>query len=370
MGSIYRPKYKARDGTVKESKTWWVKFYRDGHPTRESTETEKRTEAERFLKDREGSVVRGEPITPKATRVRFRELAEDVVTDYVVNGRSSVADVRRRFDLHLLPVFGERRALAIVTADVNAYVAKRQAAGATNGTINRELTAMKRAFSLGLKGGKIRSRPHIPMLRENNIRAGFFDVDRFEAVVEHLPDYLAPVARFAYVTGWRIRSEVLNLKWRQIDMEAGWVRLEPGTTKNRDGRQFPFTEELRAVLEAQKAHTEALQRERGIIIPWVFHREGRRMHTCYKAWNNATVAAGCPGMLMHDFRRSAVRNLTRSGVVETVAMKLTGHRTRSVFERYNIVSEGDLLTAASKLDNAAGKDTGKVGLKSRDVARR
>ena len=197
------------------------------------------------------------------------------------------------------------------------------------------------------------------MLRENNVRTGFFEREPFEAVRAHLPENLRGFVTVAYITGWRIDSEVLPLEWRRIDATErlspnqeipGTVRLDPGTTKNDEGRVFPFTAELRDVLEAQRRITDTLNREQGRICPWVFHRDGKPIKSFIRAWRAACLAAGQPGKIPHDFRRTAVRNLVRSGVPERVAMKLTGHKTRSVFERYNIVSDGDLGEAARKLD--------------------
>jgi integrase len=117
---------------------------------------------------------------------------------------------------------------------------------------------------------------------------------------------------FASITGWRVRSEILPLQWRQIDFEAGTVRLEPGTTKNDEGRVFVMTPELRACLEAQRAVTAALEQQRGgVVIPWVFHRQGRPLKSIQRAWRTACRRAGLPGYLLHDFRRTAVRNLER-----------------------------------------------------------
>lgn len=143
---------------------------------------------------------------------------------------------------------------------------------------------------------------------------------------------------------------MLPLRWRHVDFTAGTVRLDPGTTKNGEGRVFPMTAELRALLETQRTHTDAVQRECGRIIPWVFHRHRRQILVFEKTWKTACTAAGCPGRIRHDFRRTAVRNLVRAGIPERVAIQMTGHKTRSVFERYNIVSEGDLADAARRLD--------------------
>ncbi len=140
------------------------------------------------------------------------------------------------------------------------------------------------------------------------------------------------------------------MQWRQVDLKAGRVVLDPGTTKNDDGRIFPFTDELRELLEKQRETTQSVQRERRVLCPWVFHRDGQRIKSFYGAWRTACKKAGVPGRIPHDFRRTAVRNLVRAGVPERVAMQMTGHKTRSVFDRYNIVSEGNLIEAARRLD--------------------
>ena len=167
---------------------------------------------------------------------------------------------------------------------------------------------------------------------------------------------------FSYITGWRIPSEILTLQWRQIDFTGGEVRLDPHTTKNDAGRVFPFTDDLRRILEAQKREVDRLAREHGQLVPWVFFRlvangrggekRAKPIRAFVKAWKTAITAAGCPGRVPHDLRRSAVRNMVRRGV--------TGHKTRSVFERYNIVSAGDLKDAADRLRGLTGGEKGQV----------
>lgn len=410
----------------KGSKNYWIKYYRDGRPFRESSGSEKESDARRMLALREGDIARGLPVTPRMGRVRFEEVMEDQKNDYRINHRKSLKDLERRCDKHLIPFFGGKKASSITTADVREFIVARQAgeasreeinrelaeletshnsavekilhnpkrlsrrdlrkelgalkrsyqlavsetrkkAGASNGEINRELTALKRAFVLAVQAGKLLAKPYIPMLAENNVRTGFFERAQLESVLKFLPEHVKPVAHFAYLTGWRTPSEILPLQWRQVDFravingkEVGAVRLDPGTTKNKEGRVFPFTQELRVLLEEQKAKSEAL-RERGILCPWVFSLDGKPFKSFKRSWKTACRRAGLPGKIPHDFRRTAVRNLVRMGIPEAVAMKMTGHKTRSVFERYNIVSEGDLLDAAKRLDDATGIVSGIVG---------
>lgn len=150
-------------------------------------------------------------------------------------------------------------------------------------------------------------------------------------------------------------SEVLPLRVGQVDLKAGIVRLEAGTTKNDEPRAFHFSglTDLRDLLTKQVAETERLSRETSKVVSHVFHEPDGSEIDQYRfrlAWKAACTAAGHPGKLLHDFRRSAVRNLVRAGIPERVAMQLTGHKTRSVFERYNITSGADLNEAAQKLE--------------------
>lgn len=183
------------------------------------------------------------------------------------------------------------------------------------------------------------------------------------ALRAHLPDYARPATAFAYLTGWRLKSEILTLQWRQVDFRVGVVTLDVGTTKNRDGRTFPMIPELRALLEAQRTRTDALQKKTSAIVPWVFHRtqRGRPLKGFRKSWHAACVAAGVPGRIPHEFRRSAVRNLERAGGPRSTAMAMVGHRTESIYRRYAIVDEVMLQEGGAKLAAyAEGKVLGKV----------
>ena len=334
---------------------WWIRYYRNGRRHEESAHTDKKEKARDLLKLREGDVAKGVPISAAIGRLRFDEAAVDLLTEYRVNGRRAIEHVERRIKIGLGPWFGGRRMASLTTADVRTYIDERIKAGAANATINRELAALKRMFTLAMQAGKLVHRPHIPMLQERNARHGFFEREQFEAVRGRLPTALQGIATFAYVTGWRTKAEILPLTWANVDRTAQIVRLEPDTTKNREGRQFPYgaLPELRAVIDAQWTAHEAL-RTQGVICPYVFQRSGKKRKGCpvkhfRRAWLAATKAAGCPGRIPHDFRRTAVRNLVRAGVSEKTAMTITGHKTRSVFDRYDIVNEQDQREAVRKL---------------------
>lgn len=341
-------------GTLRRrGKIWHVRYSRGGRQFEESSGSERKADAQRLLKLKEGDIAKGIPVTPQMNRVTFEDAATMLVNDYTFNGRKSLAHAQRRIDKHLKHFAGWRLS-AITTADVEAFKAKRLTEGASNGEINRELALLKRMFTLAVRGGRLLARPHIPMLQERNVRTGFFEREQFEAVRAQLPAPLRPVVTFAYLTGWRVPSEVLTLQWRQVDFKAEIVTLDAGSTKNGEGRRFPFAglDELRDLLIDQRRDTDAVQKANGTIVASVFHRHGKPIRSFYKAWDTACRKAGCPGRIPHDFRRTAVRNLVRVGVPEAVSMKLTGHKTRSVFERYNVTSEADLHEATRKLNGA------------------
>ncbi len=181
-------------------------------------------------------------------------------------------------------------------------------------------------------------------------------------MLAHLPAALRAPVWFAFLTGWR-RGEVLPLQWSQVDWTAGAVRLAPGTTKNREGREFPFRAlpQLEALLEEQRAQTRAIEKETGTIIPHVFHRCGRPIRDMGGAWRSACKAGGMQGWLFHDLRRSAVRSMERAGVSRSVAMKLSGHKTMSVFSRYAIADSAALAEGVEKLAKLHAKpQPGKV----------
>jgi integrase len=190
-------------------------------------------------------IQRGIAVTPQSDRVTFDEAAADLLNDYQINGKRSEDVARRRVEKHLTPFFTGARLANITTDKVRAYIAHRQVQGivrangarlrdVSNAEINRELSLLRRMFTLAVQAGKLFQKPHIPMLAESAARAGFFEPEQLASVLRHLPVEIRPVIAFAAETGWRIASEILPLQWRQVDFDAGEVRLHAGTTKNKE----------------------------------------------------------------------------------------------------------------------------------------
>ncbi len=332
------------------SRNWWIVYYVRGQRQRESSGSTNRADAVRLLKRRIAEAASGKPVGAQVERTTFSDLTTIISDEYRVKERRSTR--RLGYALaHLRDFFGDMRALDITTDRVTAYVAHRQEQGAGNGTINRELAALKRAFRLAERAGRVTHRPHIDMLPESDPRGGFFEREQFEAVLEQLPGYLKPVMRVAFLTGWRVPSEILTRQQHHLDLRAGVLRLDPSESKNREARIFPLAAlpELREILEEQIERTRTFEVATERIVPWLFHRDGNPIRNYYAAWRAALKRAGIAGRIPHDFRRTAVRNLERAGVSRSVAMKLTGHKTEAIYRRYAIVSESDLSEGIAKL---------------------
>jgi len=360
MGMIYRRK--RRDpvtGELVESGPYWAKYYRQGRPFYESTETEDKTEARRKLKEWEGQVAQGLHQGPQVGRTRFEDLVELIRQDYAMNDRKTARRLKE-YVSHLSGAFGKMRASAITTDKTTAYVAKRREAGAANGTINRELGILKRMFRLAYQQTppKVARVPHIPMLEERNVRSGFFEHEDFLALRGALPDYAKVPVTLAYYSGMRM-GEVCSLTWSQVNLTEGKLFLKAQDTKTATPRVLYLTGDLLRVLVAWKQRCE----EKWPRCPWLCHRGGIRLQTLKHSWRKACERVGLGklmegeeakeqvwvGRIPHDFRRTAVRNMVRAGVPEKVAMAISGHKTRSVFDRYNIVNEADLERAARSL---------------------
>lgn len=338
------------------SQIWWIEYYDRGRQIRKPVPETKEGQAAnhaaavKFLKKQIELSEAGKFRPIEGERLKFSDLMAMVEKDYIRNKRRSL-DRAQRAIKHLDGFFDRIRALDVEENAIEQYVDYRlDIDKASNATVKYEMSIAKRAFHLAQKTlGQI---PKFPVISVANVRKGFFEEDEFTEFVSKFDEDLQPALKFAYLTGWRMKSEIFSLQWPQVDFTAGEVRLEPGTTKSGDGRTFPFrfVPELEEVLKTQKERTDKFKREHYMIVPWVFHRRGKQIDDIRGAWKKAQEA--CPNMgkkIPHDFRRSAVRNLERAGVPRSVAMKLVGHKTEEIYRRYAIVAPQDLEDGLKRL---------------------
>jgi integrase len=342
MGLIYQPTWKdQKSGETKTSTVWWIQYNVRGKRIRENSESRNRADAARLLKQKLADAQSGKPVGPDVDRTTLGDLTKMIEDEYVANERG-LESIKAPI-AHLLNYFGkECRANEVTTDRITAYVASRQEAKAANATINRSLAALKRAFRLAERAGKVAMRPYIPMLTENNARSGFLSHAEFMRLRAALAADLKDPVAFLYYSGWRV-SEMRALEWRDVDLAGGVVRLRPEISKSKRGRVLPLRGELLAII-----NRAAVRRAPECVA--VFQRDGKAVGLFRKSWATACDDAGLGEILVHDLRRTAVRNLVRAGVPEKVAMGISGHKTRSVFDRYDIVTEDDLARAMDQVN--------------------
>ncbi len=353
------------DGRIfQRDSSWWIAYCHRGKEIRESVDryfrergdkskqiTDKH--AERLLKLRRGEIGAASLgarafIGPQQERVLACELLDALGTDLTLRQAASLPALKSHLK-RIRTAFGDRRAIDISSEAVDRYVESRLSDGAANATINREIGLLAQAFKLGVERQRISAAPRIRKLSEKgNARQGFFEKADFDALVKHLPDYLEGFAKFGYYSGWR-RGEIRSLRWADLDLAAKVIRLRPENSKTREGRILPLEGELWNVIAEQGAAREYENPDKTIgVSSYVFHRKGESIGDIRKSWDAACKRAKIEGKIFHDFRRTAIRHMIRAGVPERVAMTISGHRTRAIFDRYNIVSEADLRTAMQK----------------------
>jgi integrase len=273
--------------------------------------------------------------------VTFDDLANAYLEDYELQGYRTLDSARGRV-ANLRTVFGGQLAREITPMSIRRYQTVRRQLGFSAATVNRETSGLSRMFRLAIDLGRLDTMPRLPQrLQENPPRQGFFEHHEYLKIRSHLPPSFQDILDFAYYSGWR-RREVTELTWAEVDLAGGVVRLSPSRSKTKAGRILPISKPLAAVLERRTK-----RRQKADVL--VFKRDGVTVRQWKVAWGTACRRAEVPGRLFHDCRRTAARNLIRAGVPERVAMLLTGHKTRSVFDRYNIVNERELATAGERL---------------------
>lgn len=296
----------------------------------------------------DGNVEKGKSM--RRSEIRVKALFDLVQHDYIDNDRKSKPTLDININKHLKPFFGERSAERLRTSDTEEYKTIRKAEGAKNSTINLELAALRRGFSLGNEKEIVINCPKIKLynIGRSNRRTGFFEHSDYEKQLEALPPYARQVLRFGYACGWR-QGEILKLTWADNYDEAGQV-IRIFDSKSDHGRVLPLRSGHGQLTDAGHVIEEQKTLNRVKNCPYVFHFNGRPIHraTLNKHWGAACEVTGVKRHF-HDLRRTVVRNLTRAGVHRTIAKAITGHETDDVFERYDIVDESDIRDGLSKM---------------------
>jgi integrase len=351
---------------------WFIAYYapdpaRPGHGKehKESFETEKKARAVLKARIREkGAAKLG--LTrfkgPEMERLLVNEILDAYLGRAEVLGRKSLRQIRS----HVKPIrtrFGTMRCLAVTPESITSYIEERKAEGFAAASINRQLETLSAAYRLAIKDGRLTYMPRIDSLAEHNVERGFFEAEELDGLLPHLPEHIADLCRFAAVTGWR-RADLVGLRWEWVNLAEGVIRLPEGTTKEGSARTLHLGASLRALLDRRYS---ARLTEHG-VCDLVFHKDGRPVGDIRKAWASACRKAGIQprsklrkgkqivvaGRKLHDFRRTATRNLSRAGVGETVVRSITGHKTSSMFHRYSITTGEDQRAALEALARREG----------------
>lgn len=337
---------------VSGSDRWYLSYWHAGQEYRETTGTADFDAAKTKLRkklDELASVRRGlEPfVDPQAKRVTVSELLDALEADMTLRGVKALAHAKA----HMKPVrdaFGPWRAAELTSEAVDRQIERWLAEGVARATVNRRTQLLGQAFRLGRERHRVVQGPTFRHLSETNARRGFFARAVFEAVVAALPVYLQDVARFGYSTGWR-RGEILGLTAANVDLRLGELRI--GDSKNGEGRVIPLRNEdgsLNAVGEiVQRRMAQRVVGDR--LVPWLFHHDGRPITDFRKAWTSACKAAGVPGALFHDLRRTFCHDAAEAGNDYKSIMDWTGHKTTSTFLRYRIVNLAGMKRAAQRV---------------------
>jgi integrase len=371
-GRIYLPK--------KGSTVYWIQLTHNGAKHRESTGTSDKRRAINFLDRRRAEIVTGNFVVDPS-KITISHLVSTYMEEIRVNRNKTVSKSEERWRLHLMPSFEKIRANKLTSDLVREYISSRQAEGASNATINRELSVLKRAYRIAIENDppRVARLPKIPRLKEDNVRKGFLELPQYEKLLREcigVGAWLRGILETGYIFGWR-DEEVTTLRARRVDLVNRCIRLYPGETKNDDGRIAFMTtglyEALAPLMRGKSDDDYVFTREDGSPVfdfrkTWWKVCTAARLGTmiCRKCKATSDSPSCCKichsdnigyrGLLFHDLRRTAIRNMVRRGIPEKWAMQVTGHKTRSVFERYNIVCEGDLRETARRMEEGERRE--------------
>jgi integrase len=329
-------------------KFYSIQFRSNGRMITESAKTEDYQEALELLEQRRQEIAED---LPKRSETTFADVMQILADNYRINGKAQGLKRLENTRLpRLLVFFRGKLAHEVTDALLVKYQAYRRGQGAAAASVNRELAAVHRAYVLARKQQVVAVVPTFDRLTESSPRQGFFAKTDLDAIKAHLPSHLRELAEIAYITGWRLHSELLTREWQDVDFQAGTMTLYVGQGKDRNvGRVFPLVPQLREALERQRIYVDGREKVSGRKIKWVFARPNAlRVKSIRNAWVKACKVSKVARMV-HDFRRTAVRNLELAGVPRPAAMQMVGHKTEEMYRRYTIVDKRMMDHAADLL---------------------
>jgi integrase len=332
-------KHQYGSGTVYlRGEVWWFSYWVNGRKIQRSSGSHDEAEAKRQLKIAIGEAAAG--INPAPQKATIDDLFTLVVADHELRQLRSLAHVKWLYGAHIKDSLGPLLAYRFNQKTVREHINKRRAEGAADASINKELAIVRRGFKLGTIEDPplVRSMPYIPTLALDNARQGFIEEPDYIVIRMALPDHLKCLFVVAYHTGMRL-GELRRLRWDQVDLANGEIRLEKRQTKGKRPRTVPIYGDMQEWLEAQP-------RDGSLVFQY-----GRRpIGSHVRGWREACASVGFPDLHVHDLRRSAVRNMERAGVPRHISMAIVGHKTESMFRRYDIVTPKDMREAAEKMN--------------------
>lgn len=304
----------------------------------ESTGLKIRRDAEKVLNHKMLLAALAQSPIPDSSNISWQDLRSLVIRDYNLRKRKSLDTLLYRLS-HLDKFFSDVSALDLASR-IGDYINIRLKKVSHN-TIERELAVVRRAFSLAKKERLVLRVPYIPHLEDQNVRFGFLHHHEYLDLMQALPEYLRGPVCLAYHTGMR-QGEIFGLTWDKVDMIEEVIWIDATSSKNRTPRMVPIGKELLKYLMV------AGKRKRIGDAPspvWLNRFGTGRIKDIRFSWKKAVKKIGKPDLLFHDLRRCGVRNLIRAGVPRSIAMAISGHKTESVFERYNIIEGEDIHRA-------------------------
>lgn len=257
----------------------------------------------------------------------------------------------------------------LTTDAARAFIKARQEQGAGPAMINRSLACLRRMLRIAHEDGKLYNVPKIRLLKEPAPRKGFLALEKFEQLVKALPSHLRPLITFLYYCGVRL-GEARQIEWPQVDLKRRLIRLEDDQTKNAEARVVPLPSVLVNMLEEIEPKTGLVFSDTNLRTEWARGCAAAGLGAIQKEESDKNTWHRYTGLIVHDLRRSAIRNLVNAGVPEKVAMRISGHKTRAVFDRYHIVSTDDVTNAMRALESATLQNGKQVSAKLVQKSRR